>query len=70
MRRDDGSDEPQLQIFACGASTKGCGCSCPDGPCEHRWDGPEWESDDSLASSVTCSRCGMIKMSHDIWVGP
>lgn len=63
-------DEPKLQVFACGPSTQRCVCTCPDGPCEHRWDGPEWRSEDGLACSVTCSRCGMTKMSHDMWIGP
>ncbi len=44
-----------------------CYCACGTrGPCEHSWDGPEWESDDGLASSSTCSRCGCTAMSHDL----
>ena len=50
-----------------------CYCACgsePRGPCEHTWDGPEWISEDECASSVTCSRCGMTAMSHDMRYGP
>ena len=44
-----------------------CYCACGiGGPCEHKWDGDEWMSDDGCASSVTCSRCGMTAMSHDM----
>jgi hypothetical protein len=44
-----------------------CYCACgTGGPCEHKWDGDEWVSDDGCASSVTCSRCGTTAMSHDM----
>lgn len=44
-----------------------CYCACGTaGPCEHKWDGPDWESEDGCAMSVTCSRCGSTAMSHDI----
>ncbi len=48
-----------------------CYCACASrGPCEHKWDGPDWESSDGCASSVTCSRCGCTAMSHDMRVLP
>lgn len=47
-----------------------CYCACPDGPCEHKWDGEDWESECGCAVSVTCSRCGTTAMSHDMRVGP
>jgi len=47
-----------------------CYCACPEGPCEHKWDGPDWESSDGCMMSVTCSRCGMTAMSHDLRTGP
>jgi len=48
-----------------------CYCACgSNGPCEHKWDGPDWESEDGCAMSVTCSRCGMTAMSHDMRYGP
>lgn len=50
-----------------------CYCACgsePRGPCEHKWDGPDWESEDGCACSVTCSRCGTTAMSHDMRNAP
>ena len=48
-----------------------CYCACgTGGPCEHAWDGEPWESEDGLAWSSTCSRCGCTSMSHDMRVGP
>lgn len=38
--------------------------------CDHKWDGPWWESPDGLEGSVTCSVCGMTAARHDMWVGP
>lgn len=47
-----------------------CYCACgSDGPCEHKWDGEWWESDDGC-SSATCSRCGMTAMSHSLRNAP
>lgn len=44
-----------------------CYCACTTGgPCEHRWDGPVWESDDGALSTATCSRCGMTAFSHSM----
>jgi hypothetical protein len=45
-----------------------CYCACPEGPCEHDWTGPDWESESAV--SVTCARCGVRAMSHDMKVGP
>jgi len=39
-------------------------------PCSHEWDGPTWKSDDGLAESVTCSRCGISAMDHDLRTAP
>lgn len=47
-----------------------CYCACPNGPCEHRWDGEGYESDEGRVWSATCSRCGMTAMSHDQRVMP
>lgn len=47
-----------------------CYCACPDGPCEHSWDGKPYESADGCAWSTTCSRCGISSMSHSLRVGP
>lgn len=44
-----------------------CYCACGNGgPCEHKWDGTPYESDDGSTWSVTCSRCGMTAMSHSL----
>ena len=51
-----------------------CKCSCPDGDCDHVWDGPEeierYENGNVKSASSTCSKCGMSAMSHDVWVCP
>ena len=50
-----------------------CYCGCPEGPCQHVWDGPEYteESDGGgFMSSVTCSRCGTPAIYHDMRCGP
>jgi|ERR1700761_2484792 len=47
-----------------------CYCGCPDGPCQHIWDGPEHVSEDQLMSSATCSRCGEIAFYHHMRVLP
>lgn len=36
--------------------------------CDHRWDGPEQSGDGW--SSGTCSRCGDVRMFHDMRTGP
>ncbi len=56
----------------------GCYCACPDGPCQHIWDGPQKpigleEGEDERNApgwSVTCSRCGADAMSHDMRCAP
>jgi hypothetical protein len=58
---------------ACGPSSASCKCQCPNGPCEHKWDGEERVHEypeGGCSCSVTCSRCGMDSMSHDMWVMP
>lgn len=45
-----------------------CYCACPDGPCQHIWDGEPWTDDNSY--STTCSRCGEVAMFHDMRCGP
>lgn len=46
----------------------GCYCACPEGPCQHVWDGPEYREENM--SSVTCSRCGEPAIYHDMRCGP
>lgn len=45
-----------------------CYCACPDGPCQHIWDGPDWN--DGGLYSTTCSLCGAIAAYHDMRVAP
>jgi len=60
------------EISPCSLRDKNaCYCACGQGgPCEHKWDGEWWESEDGCASSATCSRCGMTAMSHSMRCGP
>jgi hypothetical protein len=57
-----GWDPVQASFHA--SHTDGCYCACPDGPCQHTWDGEPWE--DEGAHSATCSRCGAVAMFHDM----
>ena len=57
----------ELHIHDCDAGSP-CYCACPDGPCQHVWDGPEYTEENM--SSVTCSRCGTPAIYHDMRVGP
>lgn len=47
-----------------------CYCGCPDGPCQHVWDGPDYVDPGGCMVSATCSRCGALAISHDVRVGP
>lgn len=66
--------DEQVTYFQCGPSSAGCKCNCGTGAteriCEHKWDGKEEfheYPEGGCSSSVTCSRCGMSAMSHDMW---
>jgi hypothetical protein len=66
--------------YRCGGpgvcKAKGWDClSATDGQhfvkdCDHKWDGPAWESQDGCMSSATCSACGMAAIHHDMRNGP
>lgn len=45
-----------------------CYCACPEGPCQHIWDGPDVEDTHFITS--TCSRCGEWAMNHDLRHAP
>lgn len=64
----NGWDTSKVQVHH--SHSHGCYCACPDGPCQHVWDGPNWESEDRCAVSRTCSRCGAVAMYHDMRCGP
>jgi len=58
------SEEPTT--FCCPPATT-CKCNCgtdQERVCEHQWDGDEAIT--GYGSSVTCSKCGMSAMSHDM----
>lgn len=57
-----GWDPAEATVHVRGAS--GCYCACPDGPCQHVWDGPDYVDDTCV--SGTCSRCGAVAMFHDM----
>lgn len=69
--KENGWDRGDLKVSHCHAS--GCYCDCPDGPCQHVWDGPEYTEESEgggFMSSVTCSRCGTPAIYHDMRCGP
>lgn len=48
-----------------------CYCACTTGgPCEHKWGGTLYVSEDGCVCSSTCSRCGSTAMHHDMRVMP
>ena len=71
-------DWDRSNLFFHASHSHGCYCACPDGPCQHIWDGPhvplglEEGEDKSQAHgfSVTCSRCGADAFSHDMRFAP
>lgn len=72
--RPQTAEELPGAFFSCGPSSTKCRCECSRenrGPCDHRWDGAGesilYEDGGSMAS-VSCSRCGMLAIDHDIWV--
>lgn len=64
--RDEGWDPATVQVHCSHAGD--CYCACPDGPCQHIWDGPDYIAGGMV--SVTCSRCGTPAIYHDIRVLP
>jgi hypothetical protein len=46
----------------------GCYCNCPDGPCQHEWNGEPHQEGGMWTS--TCSRCGEWSINHDMRCGP
>lgn len=66
VARKWGRDPSEMRAHVSGEGP--CYCACPDGPCQHIWDGPEYRDDNS--SSVTCSRCGAVALDHDMRCAP
>ena len=58
-----GWDRSKVLFHASGAD--GCYCACPDGPCEHEFDG--WrEFEDGRGGEQVCRKCGMGAMGHSL----
>lgn len=55
----------------CSFDPEACYCACPDGPCEHDFQGwQEREVEGGVIGETVCTRCGMGAMSHSRRVGP
>lgn len=67
--KKEGLDPKETMFHA--SHSGGCYCACPDGPCQHIWDGPDGpEHTEEYMSSATCSRCGTVAMYHDMRCAP
>ncbi len=69
----DEPPNPKPTVFVC-PPPGSCKCNCGvggdvPGICEHIWDGEALRLD-KHSWSVTCSRCGMTAMSHDMRCSP
>jgi hypothetical protein len=63
--------DPKETMVHTSPGMNSCYCACPDGPCQHKWNGPEHsELDESdkyvVMVSGTCSLCGAVQAYHDI----
>ena len=66
-----GGDPATALVHFSGAD--GCYCACPDGPCEHEFDGWRDILDDEggvCGGEAVCRLCGMGAMSHSLRCGP
>jgi hypothetical protein len=63
-----GWDPATASVHVSGAGA--CYCACPEGPCQHVWDGPDYASEDECCVSITCSRCGTPAVYHDMRCAP
>lgn len=63
---EQGWDRSKVGFHASHAGA--CYCACPDGPCQHIWDGADHEEETLI--SATCSRCGTVAAYHDMRVMP
>lgn len=69
--REQGWDPKEVKVHV--SHSGDCYCNCPEGPCQHIWDGPEYTEESEgggFMSSVTCSRCGTPAIYHDMRCGP
>jgi len=71
LRKLAEEDGVSVETLAVSFNQDACYCACASGgPCEHQWDGEDWEDDDSGSWSATCSRCGAIALFHDMRCAP
>ena len=66
---EDKPNTDVITVFHCGPQSDKCKCDCaknPPGICDHRFDGPSVKLENG--GSVTCSKCGMTAMNHDMWL--
>lgn len=63
---EEGWDHTQVKVHT--SHSSGCYCACPDGPCQHIWNGLEYQEEGM--SSATCSLCGAVAAYHDMRVMP
>lgn len=68
-------DEPDSEpvTFHCSDYNADCYCNCPDGPCQHEFDGWRDLHDDNghvCGGETVCRRCGMGAMSHSLRTAP
>jgi len=61
-----GWDQTKVGVHVPGAGD--CYCACPDGPCQHLWNGPDYIEEGMV--SVTCSRCKTPAIYHDMRCAP
>ncbi len=65
-------DKPRAEMqFHC-SDMSGCYCACPDGPCEHQFEGWREGPGDGggWVGENVCKLCGMGAMAHSIRCGP
>lgn len=65
-----GWDRSKTSLHVHSGGSTSCYCACPDGPCQHEWTGPWRDFEDGHGGEVTCARCGMGSMAHDLRVMP
>lgn len=67
MCAEHGWDESTMHMHS--FNPDACYCNCPEGPCEHDFQG--WrEFEDGSGGEQVCSRCSLGAMSHSMRVGP
>ena len=68
-------DAPDVepQQFHCRDYNATCYCDCPDGPCQHEFEGWRDITNDNgevCGGETVCKRCGMGAMQHSLRTAP